>query len=261
MKRQNQPYELLTLKKQKAEQPESSIEHTHGPVDLQFGQRKAFPVDLDIDPSRLPQNEGSLPQDVMTYLAMVRMEAEGNARYNIDEDENFYLHETVKTKENIALDPVDNEHQVHITWHHDYTEYFKARQEKLSILGKEIEGDEKFIEPSSAQLWKKYVFETTPDDRLIVAIPFDVKFKMIIYFTRWLNKTLNANLIKWIEITLESLPELLEGTEISLLRNLAKKAIKLRGNDLDSTSLSVMDEIISIVGDVYHQRDLLEGYL
>ncbi|GME93923.1 unnamed protein product [[Candida] boidinii] len=262
--------------------------HVAGPVDPYFGQRRAFPVDL----SKMAVSESSEPADVAQYLAMVRVQAQradreslgrflqlaGEPRVQPQPQSQSQTHPQQPDAHVVSLDgptdgPDDNTRSETEQWKSDFLGYYKAQREEYAAY---VAGREESWPPSSSpaaavalpatfKQWKQFVFATRPDDELLYRVESGRQLMtLLVYFAKWLNKSVAPCFAEWITAALIATPEVLTGGEVSVLRGLAKKAAKqlaLGGPEfqLDGASKLVMHQIIFVVGVFFGQRDLLEG--
>lgn len=114
--------------------------------------------------------------------------------------------------------------------------------------------------PSNASHWRKYITENPPPSFLdLLTLDHTTAIKLIVYFTSWLSGTVNDNLSRWIYTIFLRLDGVLDSNDSSMMRALAKKAIKVYYKQ-STTKSDVTDftceMIVTIVREYYGQRDL-----
>lgn len=228
---------------------QSSGSHVHGPLDPSFGQHRAFPVEIPNISSYQPH----IPEDVETYLAMVRFQAGGNA-----DDDEFVFYELTSNAEKLHYPE----------WHTQFIEFFQeSRQEYRNFLTAtdcitEIE------QPQSIQSWKNFIFKNDPTFEFLAQLDHVTVIKLLVYLTRWLTKKINPKFSRWCLLLFVVLDDTLDSTDVSNLRTMAQKAVKIRKelNEMheagtfhcDDVTGMCLDSLVSVIGDFYGQRDLLE---
>lgn len=259
--------------------------HVAGPVDPYFGQRRAFPVDI----STLPVSESSEPADVAEYLAMVRVQAQQADREALALAQSKLQPQLQpdthvgSTEDSPIGGPIDSPHDQDsetAQWKSDFSGYYETQRAEYAayVAGRQESGPSASEENSTAgssgssgtaalpatfKEWKRFVFSTRPDDELLYRVESGRQLMtLLVYFAKWLNKSVAPCFAEWITAALIATPEVLTGGEVSVLRGLAKKAAKqLAGTEfqLDGRNRLVMRQIIFVVGIFFGQKDLLAG--
>lgn len=237
-------------------------------LDLTFGQYQAFPLEDSSD-------------DVARYLREVRNEAElGPVVYFVERLENTEditesatdatdaTDATNATDAKDATDATDatpknttNGTETFTVWSENLLQQFLRLKQELSQ--NEHTPSTEVINIDSVPKWKKYVMDNKPPpiDHFFEQFDRQMVFKLIVYFTRWMSVSTNANLSQWIWFALLRVDNVLDHNEASVLRDLGKKAVKLssRTESLNTSQISrfTIDAVIVIVGEYYGQRDLL----
>lgn len=97
-----------------------------------------------------------------------------------------------------------------------------------------------------------------PTVELVSNMDHELTIKLLIYSTKWLSPRIPQRLSQWMYAIMTRVSEPLEASDVSVLRDLAKRAKTLSNRDqLDDTTLFTLQFVITIVGAVFGQRDLL----
>ncbi|KAK6460735.1 hypothetical protein DFJ63DRAFT_337488 [Scheffersomyces coipomensis] len=230
-------------------------EHDTGSyLDPTFGQYPAFPsngVGIDSETS----------EEVSNYLKSVREEAENDDLVHFAPRTNGTS--GLKRKHESELDekPVG----VDSNWSKDLLSKFVTIKQDINrhhgIIANSVITTS--LLPDTAAQCRKLVFENDPPqiERFFNSIDRGNIFKLLIYFTKWLSKSTNEHLSKWIWMTFLRIDNELEASECSIIRDLAKKALKLASKvpmeELDDNTSYTLDMIITLVGHYYGQKDLI----
>lgn len=226
-------------KRQKVQEP--SFRYTQGPLDDEFGQHGAFPLN-NIDSDDL----------VYRYLMSVREEARADRLFHYVERTKKESHSASSQEEQIVpQEKVD-----------EFMGSFKVLQEAREIRLERSEFDYNCFIPNSAAQWRKKVFSEQPDANFLEILDHTTIVKLIVYYTKWLLMSMPDELGKWIFITFVRLDRDLEHREMAIVRDLAKKATKIRSkldelSDVSPVTEHIIDMILSIVTMHFGQRDLL----
>lgn len=247
--------------------------YTQGPLDEQFGQRRAFPLTESTE----------IGTDVLQYLRSVRSEAENdrpfyaterstNADSSPPKPQSFILpqEDVDKVIEKLLLEkkshePAEEASETFIPISAVSTE--ETGEEALDIEQVEPEQDETQSQqssiPQTASQWRNLVFTTEPDAEFLSLLEHTTIIKLIVYYTKWLLTLMPLNLSMWIFATFVRLDNSLNYAESTIVRDLGKKAKKIFTNvRTDENVLSAVKHTISmvlaVVGNYYGQRDLLE---
>lgn len=248
---------------------------THGPLDATFGQHAAFPL------TQPDEATDSLTDSVQTYLESVRREAEKDQCIYYahrsqspppEDDENETIDDGKESAGAISLD----NNQI---WKTELMEEFLRLKEDVEMYLQllkvqpgnnsenktETEANTKIPLniPETATAWRHYIINNPPPSIKFFFLHLNrpTIIKLLIYATKWLSANSNENLSKWIFLLFLRLDNLLDHIDCSIVRDLAKKAIKIKMNtnpqDINDVSKYTIDMVIVIVGEYYRQRDLL----
>lgn len=122
--------------------------------------------------------------------------------------------------------------------------------------------------PQSAGAWRSFVLSLSPPpiDYFNTVLEHATIIKLIVYYTKWLLVSMPPTLAQWIFVTFVRLDNGLDHTEMALVRDLGRKARKLRtkfiegkkeGLEIPQVAEETVDMILAVVGVYYGQRDLL----
>lgn len=136
------------------------------------------------------------------------------------------------------------------------------------IEGTAVEGEETHSVPSSAGQWRELIFSTLPPPQSYFSdvLEHPTVIKLVVYYTRWLLALMPSTLTEWIFATFVRLDSELDHTELALVRDLGRKAQKLRRKFLEGeqagavvpqVARDAVDLVLAAVGGYYGQRDLL----
>lgn len=257
---------------------------TQGPLDSTFGQHAAFPItqlDEDIDTT----------MSVQSYMELVRQEAERDSCiYYAERSENEHSNgEDEKGSDILPVNSPDNDKSDHnLTpcgknmehsneWGMElireflrlkediakYVETEKQKQQSESDLENNKESTTPIEIPETATAWRQYIVNNPPPPLSFFFFTLNrpTIIKLLIYTTKWLSANSNNNLSKWIFLLFLRLDNLLDHTDCAIVRDLAKKAIKIKSTfkpeDINETSKYTIEMVIIVVGEYYRQRDLL----
>mmetsp|Transcript_1034 Transcript_1034/g.1140 ORF Transcript_1034/g.1140 Transcript_1034/m.1140 type:complete len:299 (+) Transcript_1034:174-1070(+) len=258
---------------------------TQGPLDATFGQHAAFPL-IQSDEMKDP-----ITDSVQSYLESVRREAEKDpciyfaSRDTHENTRNENVGESETIKETTSLESNKQDLQVANTsgenklWKKELMEEFLQLKEAVQVYLQslklqpgqfsenetEVETDNEipFDIPETATNWRQYIMNNPPPSIKFFFMHLNrpTIIKLLIYATKWLSANSNENLSKWIFLLFLRLDNLLDHIDCSIVRDLAKKAIKIKVNtvpqDINDVSKYTIDMVIVIVGEYYRQRDLL----
>lgn len=228
-------------KRQKLEEPEQH--YTQGPLDEDFGQHSAFPLDATVDSE----------DPVIQYLKSVRQEAQADKPFHFVE-----RHDTAERTESDQHELVIPQEKV--------DEIMKAlnalKKDKMEELQSDSETEQHYDVPESAAAWRKKVFTEQPDPSFLKFLEHTTIIKLIVYYTKWLLINMPEQLGLWIFTTFLRLDRDLDHRETAIVRDLGKKALKLReklgtANDVAPAVEHIIDMTLSIVAVHFRQRDLL----
>ncbi|ODQ81953.1 hypothetical protein BABINDRAFT_160171 [Babjeviella inositovora NRRL Y-12698] len=157
------------------------------------------------------------------------------------------------TSEGISIDP---QSVIHAEWHQEFVARFSATRQAFSSAPLEPVNT---ILPTTFAGWRSLFFTTDPDMNCVRLLDHQTAIKLVIYATKWLNRSTNASLSRWVLALLVRVPEVLEASDTSYVRHLGLKALKLQGKETSFTAKLTHECVVSIVGDIFRQRDLLDG--
>lgn len=116
--------------------------------------------------------------------------------------------------------------------------------------------------PTSAAKWRELIFGTSPPPPKFFheVLEHPTVIKLIVFYTKWLLATMPPTLQEWIFATFARLDNGLDHREAAIVRDLGRKAHKLR---LKAVAANVpchptYDMVLAVVGEYYGQKDLLE---
>ncbi|ODV94680.1 hypothetical protein PACTADRAFT_34427 [Pachysolen tannophilus NRRL Y-2460] len=246
---------------------EQDQQYVQGPLDPLFGQHRAFPIDIDIDAivasGGNSGNSGEFPKDVHTYLAMVRLEAEKSDGFMFTKNETKSIDNTCDSDlKEIEFKDSNSNFKEFEAWRGEAVEkytFLKIKFNSKKIQDKFSMPQDKLLNlmPSSVKDWKAMVTGQNPNLQILYNLDLSYKFKLINYFQRWLNRSINKFFIKWVFTLLLLIPSLLDYSNMAILRSLAKKSKKLLEFVTNKETKVLMDWIVTIAAQVYGQKDLL----
>ncbi|GME91326.1 unnamed protein product [Ambrosiozyma monospora] len=225
--------------------------HSQGPLDPLFGQRRAFPIAIDLN----SVDQSKTPQDVNEYLALVRLEAQGfDSQFisqNDDSNDDGGIYWIPSNDNGEGQNDCESEERI-------FLEEYRNNRERYNDFRNNLTELDAIDLPKTQKEWKQFIFENQPTDELIAQIIEENEvIKLIVYFTKWLNTKVNENFASWIFRILESIDDVLDGSDLSVIRALGKKAKKQSGNDLDEINSTIMKRILFAIAGYYGQRDLI----
>lgn len=244
--------------------------YVQGPLDPIFGQRSAFPVVIDVTGVDLNHK----PRDVNEYLAQVRLEACMDGRKPKHGDENREETEDASGDDyvyykatNDAATDIEAELVVPKTFIDDYMPEFRRKRREYEDYRKNLHELDAIDLPQTAKQWKKFIWEVSCEkDYIAQIIEEQEHIKLLVYFCKWLSLNVNDNYREWLFGVLEAIEEVLVPSEMSVLRQLGKKALRqLLTAELassgaeDAGDIETYKKVLVIVGLFYKQRDLLSN--
>ncbi|QRG39743.1 hypothetical protein FDK38_004197 [Candidozyma auris] len=230
-------------KRQKVEE----AQYTQGPLDDSFGQHRAFPLDV------LPEDGDSAK--VFQYLKSVREEAEADQPfYYVRREETQKIAQPTETESIFPLETVDEIIKT-------FEQAKNARDERLRKEDEQAD-EMSYAVPETAAEWRKKLFTESPDPVFLEFLEHTTIIKLVVYYTKWLSMSMPEELGQWIFTTLLRLDHELDHKEMAIVRDLGKKALKIReklacADDASKTSQHIVNMTIAIVGVHFRQRDLL----
>lgn len=130
----------------------------------------------------------------------------------------------------------------------------------------DTDSDAQIVIPLSAGEWRTLIFSQSPPEGFHDALEHPTVIKLIIYYTKWLLVSMPSTLLEWMFATFVRLDNGLEHTEMALVRELGKKARKLRtkfrngaqeGAVIPQEAQDAVNMVLAVIGHYYGQRDLL----
>lgn len=227
--------------------------YVQGPIDPIFGQRRAFPITLElqnVDPTRIPES-------VNEYLAQVRLQAcEMNLSIDdIEESDDeycYYKPQKTDSKDEMIVPLVILENSI---------EKYKVRRKNYENYRIGIEELDAIDLPQTAKAWKEFIWEVSCERDYVAQIVEEGEHvKLLVYFTKWMSLRVDENFKEWLFGILEAIEEVLPSSELSVLRQLGKKVLRQYEQSLklnQSENLEIYTRILGIIGIFYKQRDLL----
>lgn len=222
-------------------------------------ESRANDDELNFRPA-LPVDDINTDQDVLHYLQNVRNEA-NTINQILYHDKSEHIHvgegELFLTQELILDGDVEFDE-----WAHQLVIKFKLLKEKIRSQDTElISYDNKY-----SLKWKTAFKHSPPDiNYVIYALDRKMCFDILVELTKRLSITMKETFGQWIWKLFLKLDNLLEASECSILRELAKTAMKLKSKLDESSTVEnsiarfTFDMIVVIVGTYYGQSDLLRG--
>ncbi|KAG7665619.1 BRR1 [[Candida] subhashii] len=224
------------------------------------GQSRALPIDQD--------DEASM--EVQKYLLSVRQEAlTGPSITYVEATTTTVQSQPVNTNKEEDKQNVEEGHELvidqnFIDWSDQLVNQLRLVKQQIdpSQLSSPIE--DPYI-PKDNNSWRKYMSENEPPGISYFYNHLDKPtiFKLIIYITKWLSISPKDTLSRWIWKLFIRIDTPLQADECSIMRDLCKKAIKIKtkqnlvANDEISTNSSfTVDMIIVVVSKYYGQLDL-----
>jgi survival of motor neuron protein-interacting protein 1 len=229
-----------------------------------FGQQPALPIESVSDEESL---EDIVSQQVRQYLVSVRKEVYADELEVLAQAQNITNADHLETDQESCHEEVENGSDNGLDWSRSVVDVLLRLKERAGTSSLHDESnqpyDESVIIPETANEWRKLVMETMPPSiGFFYALDHSTVFKLVIYFTKWLSVSTNENLSRWIWLCFVRIDNLLDASEVSLLRDLAKKATRLIDkahvfeNRIASYTIAM---VILVVGIYYGQRDMLDS--
>lgn len=260
---------------------------TAGPINLDTGQRSAFPV-LSFGGNG---NMDNPPLNAMDYLSRVTKEASarpsivhvnrpvqslpprvvhfgGRTLKSYSDDPTPVVGPSPSTADKTQSAPqLSTALTVDLTWHTVFLGSFTAAKAALNSAPKHslparYAGADAF--PQAFSKWRQFFLDPAnpPVVSLVLSFPHPLLIKLLGYCQKWVSGNMSPLLARWIYALLARLPDTLTGDEVAVLRELAKKCILVRNNPLQplsETTTFCLDTTVSIVAGVYSQKDLIEN--
>ena len=228
---------------------EKYLGHVSGPLDNKFGQRRAFPININIEDVKL----NVIPSTVEEYLAQVRLEAlnddMGNGISNDydDGDMDKVYYKPRKSQMNDIPEEISK-----------YIREFQLKRNEYREFRMQLEELDAIELPNTAKEWKTFIWEISCEREYVAQIVEEnLHIKLLVYCTKWLGVNLEENLYVWTIALLASLEDVIGSSECSVLRQLGKKALKQIPLS-NEENVHYFENIVSIIGVLYGQKDLLD---
>lgn len=234
-----------------------------GPVDEVFGQRAAIPLLSE------ETEDDLLLRLARSYLVNVRNEATSLPSINFADLDG--RRRTRHQKVTLTSSSSGTLTRYKRAWNAMLLREFLGLKQDLekhlqAVTADSLEASEEsvtatFALPSTSTEWRKMVFGHPPPPiyTLFCVIDHMTAIKLVIYFTKWVSSNMNDNLSRWVFSLFLRVDNTLNDEETSILRDFAKKAIKIRdlGTSLNQVTQFTVDMIVAIVARYYGQRDLV----
>ncbi|KAG4301458.1 hypothetical protein PCANB_002217 [Pneumocystis canis] len=248
-------------KKRKFQGVNSSKIITSGPIDIESNQRGAFPEVIELDSSS--EDDYILPFDGISYLKQVRAEAKHRPGFKVaqipliistKEKNTTILSEIKKIREEDNV--TENAVKYSFLWQEKFLKTFTLLRKSFSLQNISISSSL----PKDKTEWHKFIFKmlNPPTVSLLFNIDQYTTLNLLKWNTEWLSYNSPREQMMWIFFLLVKIDIVMTSDELSILRELGKKCLILR----NETSLplhvqSNIDMVISIVGNLFGQKDLL----
>ncbi|CCE81668.1 Piso0_002331 [Millerozyma farinosa CBS 7064] len=245
---------------------EKDRHYTQGPLDDTFGQHPVFPLSSSL------RQETSVSREVMEYISEVRLEARNDApvhfvskdestpNEDISRHEDMRLTQTVEQNSREATEWQESVSNQFLGLKEHIASYITERKQSLEQARKEAQSSYQVCSTSAE--WRKLILNEPPPsiDFFYFCIVHSDVIKLVIYSTKWLSSNVTSNLSKWIFVLLLRLDSTLDHNDCAVVRDLAKKALKIKEKgsaQLNETTTFTLDFIIYIVATYFGQKDLI----
>lgn len=226
------------LKRARESEDDANIgKYTQGPLDEAFGSHPVLPMEGD--------------SDVTNYLKEVRREALSDKTVVFATRDRNISKSSTLTKDK----PESNkEFQI---WAKTVMDKFMDQKTDM----KQSQQKNSYTYPDTSVEWRTLIMGSEPPEHTyFMALTHSSVVKLIVYATKWLSAKTSPNLSLWLFTLLVRLDTPLDYSETAVLRETAKKAIRIytRANhQLDSTTKYTFAYLVAIIGIYYGQQDLL----
>lgn len=214
--------------------------YTQGPLDATFGAHPVLPTGGD--------------DEVLRYLQAVRHEALADEAVSFASRDREVL-EALRVMQRVPVNEAFRE------WAALAVEQLMAT--KIAMRNHQATDTEASGIPSTSSAWRELVMGTEPPQyEFFAALSHPTVIKLIVYTTKWLSASTSQNLSLWIFTLLVRLEAPLDHTETAIMRELAKKAIRIcsKGTHLDGITRYTTGLVVAVVGLYFGQADLLGDY-
>ncbi|KTW30361.1 hypothetical protein T552_00834 [Pneumocystis carinii B80] len=223
-----------------------------GPVDIETKQRGVFPELMELNESS--ESEDSLPLDGVSYLKKVRIEAKnrpvikaveapsnGTGRIQVSEPK-------ISNKTDEIYSSI---------WEEKFLEKFIKLRKKFDLQ----ENLEMKSLPEDKIEWRRLIMEEMKPPTILIlkSINQCIALNLLKWNTEWISSNSHEQQIMWIFYLLVKIDKVMTSEELSILRELCKKCLFIRNTkkNLPLYIQSNIDMVISIVGNIFGQKDLL----
>ncbi|CAN6633230.1 hypothetical protein TRVA0_014S00496 [Trichomonascus vanleenenianus] len=289
---------LRPAEKDTTRKKEEGTSYTSGPMDEETGQRAAFPVpkgrpniqtaeneppltaadylsSVRVETSKLPKFKSapretpigllpsSLPKKPTTGVIIVpekKPEELAPEKRPKESEPEKRPKESEPDKTPKELEPF----AVNIEWHNDFMKRFNRAREELAkyeaARAKDDSSGEPVEWPVTMSGWREFLNKSKPTLSLLGKLDkTTATCTLPAYLCKWLSPHVSEALSEWVFAVFVKIPDTVLADEMSELRRMAKKAIRLRRQTDDITSLYTIDMIVSIVAGFYYQYDLVSN--
>jgi survival of motor neuron protein-interacting protein 1 len=134
---------------------------------------------------------------------------------------------------------------------------FKQQREAMPDAGV-LEIPKDFVFPETFTAWRQYCMTHEPSMELVSNMDHSLTIKLLMYCARWLAPKTPKQISQWIYAILCRVSDVLEASDVSVLRDLGKRAktLDLR-EELEETTRFTCKLVIHVVAGGFGQRDLL----
>ncbi|QSL64567.1 hypothetical protein MERGE_001868 [Pneumocystis wakefieldiae] len=223
-----------------------------GPVDVETNQRGVFPELLELGESS--DSDDSLPLDGVSYLKKVRIEAKHRPVVkSVEAPPTTTITQILEPRISNRTEQIYSS-----VWEGKFLERFiKLRknfnlQKKPVLLG---------LLPKNKAEWHQLIMDELkpPTISLLNSIDQGTALNLLKWNTKWFSCNSSKQQITWIFFLLIKLDMVMTSDELSILRELCKKCLFLRNSkkNLPLHIQSNIDMVISVVGNIFGQKDLL----
>ncbi|EMR10698.1 hypothetical protein PNEG_00849 [Pneumocystis murina B123] len=224
-----------------------------GPIDVETNQRGVFPELIELNESS--ESDDSLPLDGVSYLKKVRIEAKHRPIIKAVE-----APPTAMTITQISEPKINNkaEEIYSSVWEEKFLKSFIKLRRNLNLQTKSV-----ILRPLPKDKieWRRLILEELepPSISLLNSINQCTALNLLKWNTEWFSYNSPEQQIMWIFFLLIKIDMVMTSDELSILRELCKKCLFLRNSkkNLPLHIQSNIDMVISIVGNIFGQKDLL----
>ncbi|KTW31339.1 uncharacterized protein T551_01411 [Pneumocystis jirovecii RU7] len=255
---------LFIQKKRKLQVSNEQKNVTSGPIDIETNQRGVFPQMLELDdPS---EEDDELPFDGISYLKQVRIEAKQRPGIMTVHLPLSVLTESVQTINKTIKEEIKLEKQLttcetkaySFIWEEKFLEKFIVLRTSFSSLKTQ---STLLSLPRNKPEWRQLILQAlqAPTLSMLCCIDQYTALNLLKWNTGWLSCNSPRQQMIWIFFLLVKIDMVMTSDELSILRELCKKCLILRKSKtkLPLYIQSNIDMVISIVGNLFGQKDLL----